>query len=153
MNCLSNLEIQMYQDGELANYEHDKAKEHIDSCPACATVYETIKKNKAQVFELFDKLYRHDTHIEIPVFIPSSPKRKYLKLITIATIAASFFFLIGFVFHLRKQHIQQERTANIAKATMELTRNTDPNQMLHNKQMIVVITNSSGEVVHSFITE
>jgi hypothetical protein len=153
MNCLSEPELQMYMDGELQDSALEKTEEHINACAGCAAKYVKIKNDKNQIFNLLDELNRIDSPVEIPNFIPSIPGRKYFKTISFAAVAASLLIFIGLGTYLKRQNIQQERTENIAKATIELTRNADPNQMLHKKQMVVVITNSSGEVVHSFITE
>lgn len=154
MNCLTEGEIQSYLDGELLDLDFVTAKEHLISCPHCSQALQRLQSNKAEIFEILNQLDQHYRTIEIPAFKPNVAKNNRISIIAISSIAASILIFLGlFNLNQNKKKVQYEQTLNVEKATIELTRNLDPNKMNHENKMIIVITNDEGEVVESYLTE
>jgi len=153
MNCLTDNELQSYLDKELHDSKYQEADNHLKTCDQCASVYERLKKNKAEIFGLLDELNQFEKPISIPNFKPTQARHKKIFIFKVAAIAASLLLLIGFGFVLQRRNVIQNQNLNIAKANIEINRNADPNQMYHNKQMSVIITDASGDVVQTFIME
>ncbi|MFA5971297.1 MAG: zf-HC2 domain-containing protein [Lentimicrobiaceae bacterium] len=153
MNCLNEIEIQKYLDRELPEEMLNGVEQHLKLCSACKDTYSQALESKSQVFAFLDQFAAFDTPREIPVFKPGLKKRSLKKIVAITSIAASILLFIGFGIKINNQKTTQKQIDNITKATYEVTRNIDPNKMAHDKQIIVVTTNSSGEVIETTITE
>jgi hypothetical protein len=153
MNCLNEIEIQQYLDYELPEEIMNEVEQHLKLCSTCKETYSQSLESKSQVFAFLDEFASFDLPRQIPVFKLGSKKRGLKKIIVITSIAASIILFIGFGIKINYQNTTQKQINNITKATYEITRNTDPNKMLHDKQVIEVTTNSSGEVIETAITE
>jgi hypothetical protein len=153
MNCLSETEIQQYIDQELAEDRFNEAEQHLKNCSVCMETYNQAKESKSQIFAFLDEYTSFDSPLEVPAFKIKTKKRSLVKYILISSIAASVLLFIGIGIRINNQKNMQKQMNNITKASYEITRNTDLNKMVQNKQIIVVITNSSGEVIESSFTE
>jgi hypothetical protein len=153
MNCLTESELQSYLDKEMDDLKHQHTENHLKTCAECMAAFKRLKENKANVFSLLDELNRFEKPVSIPVFEPANSKLRKLPIFKIAVIAASLLLLIGFGFILQKQKVIQNQNLNIVKASLEMTRNADPNQMYHSRQMTVVITDASGNVVQTYTAD
>ena len=153
MNCLSETDIQQYLDLELTEDRKDEMEQHLKECSVFRLTYNQAQESKSQIFAFLDEYSSFDIPQEIPIF-KIEPKISGLKkYILITSIAASMLLFIGIGIRINNQRNLQKQLNNITKATYEITRNTDLNKMVHNKQIIVVTTNSSGEVIETSLTE
>ena len=153
MNCLSEKEIQQYLDNELPEDKLNEVQQHMKVCAVCKNNLSQVQELKSKIFIVLDEFVALDLPHEIPVFQFIPKKRSLKKYILITSIAASILLFIGIGIRINNQKNIQKQMYNITKATYEITRNTDLNKMVHNKQIIVVTTNSSGEVIESSLTE
>ncbi|MEI8046116.1 MAG: zf-HC2 domain-containing protein [Bacteroidota bacterium] len=153
MKCLSETELQEYLDGELLDEILNEVQEHLNVCPDCMENFCKAQESKSRVFTFLDELAAFDMPLEVPVFKISKKKRRMKKLVLITSIAASILLSIGIGIRINNQKTTQKQMDNITKAMYEITRNTEPNKMMHDKQIIIVVTNSSGEVIETSITE
>jgi len=153
MNCLSETEIQQYLDHESTEERLNEVEQHLKECSGCKETFSHAQESKSQIFTFLDEYTSFDFPQEIPVFKYTPKKRSLKKYILITSIAASILLFIGIGIRINNQNNMQKQKNNITKATYEITRNTDLNKMVHNKQIIVVTTNSAGEVIESSLTE
>ncbi len=153
MNCLNETEIQKYIDSELPETMLNEVKVHLEMCSVCNEGIRQAQESKSEVFTFLDEFAALDLPVEIPVFKAMPKKMSLKRYVLFTSIAASILLIIGFGIRMNNQRTSKKQIINITKAQYEITRNTDPNKMLHNKQIIVVITNSSGEVIETSITE
>ncbi len=153
MNCLNETEIQRYLDGEFPKHMLPEISEHLISCSICSELYEEAIESKNQVFSFLDEVSAFEQAIVIPEFLPKQYTIRLKLIVYWLSAAATILLFVVFGIHMKSQSIKQKQLENTAKATYEFTRNTDPNKMFHDKQIIVVMTNSSGEVVETSITE
>lgn len=150
MNCLNESTLQKYLDGELADTALMEVETHLKLCPVCLDNYTLAKNAKQQVFNFIEELSSLEPEIEIPVFQYPSKTSRFKKLVYIGiSIAASILIFIGIGIQFNNHKAKQKQLENITKATYELTRNTDMNKVIHNKQIMVVVTNASGEVIET----
>jgi hypothetical protein len=153
MNCLSETDIQQYLDCELTADRLSGVEQHLKECPSCREVYTRAYESKSQVFTFLDELTSFDIPPKIPVFRIETGEKRLKKYILITAIAASIVLFIGIGIRIDNQKNRQKQMENITKATYEITRNTDLNKLVQNKQIIVVFTNSTGEVIESSLAE
>ena len=153
MNCLSETEIQKFLDHELTEDRFYEAEQHLKDCSVCMETYNQAKESKSQIFAFLDEYISFDSPMDVPVFKVETKKSSLKKYILITSIAASMLLFIGIGIQINNQKNRQKQMNNITKATYEITRNTDLNKMVQNKQIIVVTTNSKGEVIESALTE
>lgn len=153
MNCLNETEIQQYLDHELTGDRLWEAELHLKQCSSCRGMYKQAQESKSQIFDFLDEYASFDTPQEIPVFNIATKKISLKNYILITSIAASILLFIGIGIRINNQKNMQKQMNNITKAAYEITRNTDLNKMVQNKQIIVVTTNPSGEVIESALTE
>jgi len=153
MNCLIETEIQQYLDRELTGDRFHEVEQHLKECSDCRLTYNQAQESKSQIFAFLDEYTSFEIPQEIPIFKIEPKKSSLKKYILITSVAASILLFIGIGNRLYNQRNMQQQLNNITKATFEITRNTDLNKMVHNKQIIVVTTNSSGEVIESPLAE
>ena len=153
MNCLSEAEIQQYLDQELQEDKLNEIRQHVKTCAVCMEKYSQAQELKFKIFAVLDEFIAVELLHEVPVFQFIPKKRSLKKYILATSIAASILLFIGIGIRVNKQKNIQKQMDNITKATYEITRNTDLNKMVQNKQIIVVSTNPSGEVIESSLTE
>lgn len=153
MNCLIETEIQQYLDRELTGDRFHEVEQHLKECSVCRLTYNQAQESKSQIFAFLDEYTSFDIPQKIPIFKIEPKKSSLKKYILITSVAASILLFIGIGNRLYNQRNMQQQLNNITKATFEITRNTDLNKMVHNKQIIVVTTNSSGEVIESPLAE
>jgi hypothetical protein len=153
MKCLNDEEIQKYLDGELSEYSANEVGEHLNICMVCRKNFVTVREMKSQIFSLFDEITTAEIPIAVPTFHTHKQTSGLRNIIAIATVAASILIFIGLGVNIKKKMVIQKQRENSIKAIYEFTHNTDPNKMLHEKQIIIVVTNSSGEVVETSVTE
>ncbi len=153
MNCLSETEIQEYLDHELTGDRLLEVNQHLKECSVCRETYNQALESKSRVFAFLDEYASFDVQQEIPVFKIEPKKSNLKKYILITSAAASILLFIGIGNRLYNKRIMQQQLNDATKATFEITRNTDLNKMVNNKQIIVVTTNASGEVIESPLAE
>jgi len=153
MNCLSETEIQEYLDHELTGDRLHEVKQHLKECSVCRETYNQVLESKSRVFAFLDEYASFDVQQEIPVFKIEPKKSNLKKYILITSAAASILVFVGIGNRLYNKRIMQQQLNDVTKATFEITRNTDLNKMVNNKQIIVVTTNASGEVIESPLAE
>ncbi len=153
MNCLSETEIQQYLDHELTRERLHEVEQHLKECSVCKATYNQAQESKSQIFAFLDEYASFDIPQQIPVFKIEPKKRSFKKYILVTSVAASMLLFIGIGIRISNQRNNQKRLNNITKASFEITRNTDLNKMIHNKKIIVVTTNSAGEIIESPLAE
>jgi hypothetical protein len=153
MNCLSEKEIQEYLDHELTQNRLLEVEQHLKNCSVCKVTYNQAQESKSQLFAFLDEYTSFEIPQQIPAFKIEPRLSSLKKYILITSIAASLLLFTGIGIRINNQRNMQKQLNNITKATYEITRNTDLNKMVHNKQIIVVTTNSSGEVIETSLTE
>lgn len=153
MNCLIETEIQQYLDRELTGDRFHEVEQHLKECSVCMLTYNQAQESKSQIFAFLDEYTSFDIPQQIPVFKVELKKSNFKKYILVTSVAASLLLFIGIGIRISNQRNNQKQLNNITKASFEITRNTDLNKMLHNKQIIVVTANSAGEVIESPLAE
>lgn len=146
MNCLKSSEIQEYIDGFHGEADHSKVMKHLENCSYCSTVYYEMLDDVKSIRTFLDTLA-----IE-PQIIPSidtfKPTRyKQIKQSLVLKVAAAFLFILFTVFML----IPREEAKNVTEnewVVNNMLNASDPNQQIHEHQMLITITNSDDEIVH-----
>ncbi|NVO21069.1 MAG: zf-HC2 domain-containing protein [Bacteroidetes bacterium] len=154
MNCLNESDLQSFLDRELELQLAEEIELHLAVCPACHERFLILKANQTEIFSMLDEVATNDLPFEIPPFQVKQRNSKTKRLIFTCSLAASLLILIGIGgICLNNQKKDQKQIENISRAKYDITRNTDPNQMLHKNQIIVVVTDASGEVIETSVTE
>jgi hypothetical protein len=153
MNCLNETEIQKYLDKEFPEQLLLEIADHLSTCTICKERFVEARETKNQIFSFLDEVRALEQTIEVPEFRPIKQNKSRKLIISVVSVAATVLILIGMGIHLKSQNLKQKQSENTDKATYEITRKADPNKMFHDKQIIVVETNASGEVVETSFTE
>jgi hypothetical protein len=153
MKCLTNSDIQYFIDKELSIGRMKGIEVHLQQCEKCKGKLDIAQKDKNQVFTLLDTLLLSEKKIDIPPFIPAITRAGNKRLYALISVAATALILFGVGSFYTHQKRITERQNNIKKASIEVTRNMEPNKMVQQKQIIMIITNNSGDVIETSVTE
>lgn len=153
MNCLNETDLQKYLDRELPDEILMNTEKHLGSCPICDKHFRIAMETQLQVIHFLNEIQSGEPPIVIPDFQINRRKPVIKKILVIASIAASILFIIGIGSRINNQKSTRKQLENITKARYEITRNTDPNKMLHQKQIIMVVTDASGNVIETSFEE
>jgi len=153
MNCLNKPEIQEYIDNELSSKKGEEVKKHLQGCKKCSALYEKALKEKETLHKALTIIDRFPEHIPAPKVLSQKKKIKPSKKLTplVLKIAAGILIIIGFFTIITRKPTSDHLNSEIDIAIMELINGTDPNKLWIEKQMVIVITDKNGNVIHSML--
>jgi len=154
MNCLNRPEIQEYIDNELSSKKGEELKKHLQGCKKCSSLYQQALKEKENLHNVFAIIDRFPEHIPSPRVLSKKEKIRTSKKLTpllLLKIAAGILIIIGLFAIIVKKPASDHLNSEIDMAIMELINGTDPNKLWIEKQMVIVITDKTGKVIHSML--
>lgn len=155
MNCLNRPEIQEYIDNELSSKKGEEVKKHLQGCNKCSSLYQQALKEKENLHNVFAIIDRFPEHILAPKVLSQKKKIRPSKKLTplILKIVAGILIIIGFFTIITRKPTSDHLNSEIDIAIMELINGTDPNKLWIEKQMVIVITDKNGKVIHSILLD
>ncbi|MBA7533739.1 hypothetical protein ES705_25983 [subsurface metagenome] len=154
MNCLNRPEIQEYIDNELSSKKGEEVNKHLQGCKKCSSLYQQALKEKENLHNVFAIIDRFPEHISSPRVLSKKKKIRTSKRLTpllFLKIAAGILIIIGLFTIITRKPTSDHLNSEIDIAIMELINGTDPNKLWIEKQMVIVITDKNGKVIHSML--
>lgn len=155
MNCLNRLEIQKCIDNEIEPAFKEEMLGHVKYCQKCSNLYQEAIEEKEMVhtalFEL--DIFLEETEIQKFNHTHQTPKQNNKKTYFFLKIAGSIILITGLFWIFSKKFKSGYNTFETERAIIEMISDTDPNTQWHNKQMIVIVNDEKGELIHSFLID
>lgn len=153
MNCLKRSEIQEYIDKTLSFTKEAYVLNHIDNCKVCREEYHEMIDDLELVHRSLGTLdIKPEQLPSIETYIDSKRTNSVRVPFVLKMAAALLFVLLTIVIGISDYH-QPERIAEKEWMLNNFLIGTDPNKQWHENQMIITITNSENELVHSFVLD
>ena len=154
MKCLNKVDLLMFIDNELQSDMNIEIEAHLKSCKDCEALYFQLLQDKKMIHDFINKT-ENQSDILVPSFrfIPENKKLVRKRLSIFIKVAASVLIL-AMLFNpiLTNREVSDKAMESIAKATMEINRYQDPNKQWHENQIVVVITDDDGKVLHTWVS-
>lgn len=153
MNCLIRSEIQEYIDKTLSVAKDNYVSNHISNCNVCRKEYHEMIDDLELVHKSLGTLVVKPKQIpSIETYINSKRTNPVNVPFVLRMAAALFFILITLIIGISNYH-QPKRITEEEWIVNNFLIGTDPNKQWHENQMIITITNSENELVHSFVLD
>lgn len=143
-------------DNELDALLLEQIKSHLSECKKCQELYIAASDDKKRIESFLSQMQDSEEPISIPEFslnIKRKPFTRKSRVSLMLKIAAGIVIIIGlfWLINTRVSHEQPE-LSEVDLVVLELMGDTEPNKAWHDTQIVFVITDEKGNVIHSFIS-